>query len=245
MDNSTQLMEIPFRSGKDVATASIVLVLDLSQPEELWATIEDSIMPLKDVVQRISKESSYRLGVEDYNDLSTLDLFPIPILIIGSKYDLYQNFDPEMKKQICRCIRSVAHLIGASVVYFSSHMTMHTKILRDVFNAMGFNAVTTNPIRESAVDYMGPIVMACGQDSWEKIGRPPSSFMEIGSTYQKSLNYDTAKKKKKVRDLPKDPTKEADFREPVIDEARAQKDQEIMNFMRNQEIRVKFENIVE
>lgn len=242
-------MEIPFRSGKDVTTASIVLVLDLSRPEDLWSTVEDSITHLRDIIQRLAKENyssllevaALRLG-DSCNDLPTLDVFPIPILIIGSKYDLYQNFDPEIRKQICRCIRSVAHLIGASVVFTSSQMTIHTKVLRDVINSMGFNTLT-KPIRVTTTDYMGPLLIACGQESWEKIGRPPSSFLEIGSAFNKSLNY--SEKRKKVKDMPKDPTKEADFREPVIDEARAQKDQEILNFMRNAEIREKFENIVE
>lgn len=249
VESSEKLMEIPFRGGKEVSTSSIVLVLDLSRPEELWATIEDSITQLREIIQRLAKDNyssilevaALRLG-ETYNDLSTLDVFPIPILIIGSKYDLYLNFDPEMKKQICRCIRSVGHLIGASVIFFSSQMTMHNKVLRDVLNSMGFNTVA-RPIRATTTDYMGPLLMACGQDSWEKIERPPSSFHDIGSHFNKSLGYDGKRKTKK--DLPKDPVKEADFREPAIDEARAQKNEEILSFMRNAEIREKFENIVE
>lgn len=243
-------MEIPFRGGKDLNTTSIVLVLDLSRPEELWPTIEESLTQLRDIIQRLAKETyssvlevaALRLG-ESYNDLSTLDVFPIPILIIGSKYDIYQNLDPEIKKQICLCIRSVGHLIGASVLYVSSQMAFHNKILRDVLNSMGFNTVT-KPIRQTTIDYMGPLLIACGQDSWEKIGRNPSSFLEIGEAFNKALNYDPRQRRKTKKDMPKDPTKEADFREPAIDEARAQKDQEIRSFIENADIRVKFENII-
>lgn len=253
VENNSKLMEIPFRSGKDISTASIVLVLDLSKPEDLWGTIEESVSQLRDTIQRLAKENysailevaAQRLG-GNYNDLSTLDVFPVPILILGSKYDLYQNFDPEVKKQVCGCIRSLAHLIGASVLFYSSKMTaQNNKVLRDVFNSIGFNSVT-RPIRVTTTDYMGPLLIGCGQDSWEKIGRPPSSFMEIGAHFKRSLNYEgkSEKKKKTVKDFSKDPSK-GEFREPVIDELRAQKDQEILSFLQNAEIRVKFENIVE
>lgn len=239
-------MEIPFRSGKDISTTSILLVLDLSQPKDLWTTIESAITQLRDVIQSLAKDNysaimevaALRLG-EKYNDLSTLDVFPIPILIIGSKYDLFQNFEPEVKKQICRCLRSVAHLIGSSLIFYSMQMTTQNKILRDALNSMGFNSVS-KPIRVTNTDYMEPIIIPCGQDSWEKIGRS-SSFMEIGMTFTKSLNIEPRAK----RQLPKDPTKEADFREPVIDEIRAQKDEELLNFMKNSNVRLMFENIVE
>lgn len=241
-------MEIPFRGGKDLSTISVVLVLDLSRPDQLWPTIEETFVQLREIVHRLAKENypsllevaALRLG-EGNPDINTLDVFPIPMLIIGSKYDLYQNFDPEMKKQICRCIRSVAHLVGASILFFSSQMTIHNKVLRDVLNSMGFGTLT-KPIRQTTVDYyMGPLLVACGQDSWEKIVSPAKSFLQIGETFNSALNYD--QKARAKRDLPKDPTKEADFREPAIDEAKAQKDQEILNFIQNADIRVKFENI--
>lgn len=246
-------MEIPFRGGKDIATSSIVLVLDLSVPEELWTTIEDAITQLREVIQRLAKEKlagllevavAQRLG-ESHKDSGSLDLFPVPVLIIGSRYDLFQNFDPEVKKQVCCCIRSVAHLIGASVLFSSSQMTVNNKALRDVLNAMAFNTVSRPiPSRATATDYMGPLLIGCGQDSWERIGRTPSSFREIGSNFKRALNYEDKPRKK---ELPKDPTTKAkgEFREPLIDELRAQKDQEILSFLQNEEIRAKFENIVE
>lgn len=118
-------------------------------------------------------------------------------------------------------------------------MTIHNKVLRDALNSMAFNTVS-KPIRTTNTDYMEPVIIPCGQDSWEKIGKP-SSFMEIGSSFHMSLNIEPKKKKP----LPKDPTKEGDFREPVIDEVRAQKDEELLNFMRHSNVRLMFENIVE
>ena len=49
----------------------------------------------------------------DHPDKDTLDLIPVPITIIGTKYDLFQNFDSEKKKIITRTLRYVAHHHGA------------------------------------------------------------------------------------------------------------------------------------
>lgn len=245
-EESQKLMEIPFRSRKDI---SIVLVVDLSNTEELWSTIE-VIAQLRKIVlsysngndSAILEVAALRLG-GSYNDLATLDVFPIPIVIIGTKYDVFQNFDPEVKKATCTALRSVAHLIGGSLLFYSSKITIHTKVLRDVLNSLAFDT-NTRPIRTTTTDYMGPILMGCGQDSWEKIGRGPSSFMEIGSNFKRTLNLSSIGNIVQKEVLPQDPA-EADFREPVIDEMRAQKDQEILSFLRNEDIRVKFMNIVE
>ena len=40
----------------------------------------------------------------------------IPLVIIGGKYDIYQDFDPEKKKIICKTLRFIAHTNGASLM---------------------------------------------------------------------------------------------------------------------------------
>ena len=48
-------------------------------------------------------------------DKELLDPCAIPVAIVGSKYDVFQNFDPEKKKIICKTLRFVAHTNGASL----------------------------------------------------------------------------------------------------------------------------------
>ena len=38
-------------------------------------------------------------------DKDNIDPFPIPLVIVGGKYDLMQDFEPESKKVICRALR--------------------------------------------------------------------------------------------------------------------------------------------
>ena len=39
----------------------------------------------------------------------------IPLAILGTKYDIFQDFEPEKKKIICKTLRFVAHINGASL----------------------------------------------------------------------------------------------------------------------------------
>ena len=39
----------------------------------------------------------------------------IPLAILGTKYDIFQDFEPEKKKIICKTLRFVAHTNGASL----------------------------------------------------------------------------------------------------------------------------------
>lgn len=41
---------------------------------------------------------------------------PFPTAIIGTKYDLFQEFDPEKKKIISKTLRFVAHSFGTSLL---------------------------------------------------------------------------------------------------------------------------------
>ena len=58
----------------------------------------------------------------DHPDKDNLDIIPIPITIIGTKYDQFQNFDPEKKKIISKTLRYVAHHHGAHLCVSSSEI---------------------------------------------------------------------------------------------------------------------------
>ena len=48
-------------------------------------------------------------------DKELLDPMLIPLAILGTKYDIFQDFEPEKKKIICKTLRFVAHTNGASL----------------------------------------------------------------------------------------------------------------------------------
>lgn len=116
-------------------------------------------------------------------------------------------------------------------------MSQLSKILRDSLNHFGFGS-PSNPFRTIATDYNGPIIVWHGQDSWKDIGVTPSNSERIG------INYSTHIPQKDVESSEislDDPATDNAFREPSIDELRAQKDEELLRFIRDTEIRSKFE----
>ena len=74
----------------------------------------------------------------DHPDKDVVDLIPIPITIIGSKYDEFQNFDPEKKKIISKTLRYVAHYHGAHlcVSLISSGRSLICCIIIDAFHSI-------------------------------------------------------------------------------------------------------------
>lgn len=91
-----------------------------------------------------------------------------------------------------------------------------------------------------AMDYNEPLVIWFGCDSWANIGVGPTNSERIAVTYGEQIpqvNSDTNDV------LPPNPTKDADFREAVIDELRAQKDEELLRWIKDNEFRNKFQVI--
>lgn len=96
---STSLMNVPMKShGLDDFSA--VIVLNLLYPDRLWGDLEAALNGLKQAldtcatkekVEMWKKNAAKRVGVK-HPDLATLDLFPLPIVIIGGCYDKFQDF---------------------------------------------------------------------------------------------------------------------------------------------------------
>lgn len=87
-------------------------------------------------------------------------------------------------------------------------------------------------------DYNEPLAIWFGKDSWQNIGVGPTNSERIAITYttqQPQVDDSTV--------LPSDPAKDSDFREAVVDELRAQKDDELLRWIRDNEMRNKFQSI--
>ncbi|KAJ8308790.1 hypothetical protein KUTeg_013664 [Tegillarca granosa] len=50
-----------------------------------------------------------------YLDKNMMDPFLIPLIIVGGKADIFQDFDSEKRKIICKTLRFVAHVNGAAL----------------------------------------------------------------------------------------------------------------------------------
>lgn len=273
LDNAEQLISVPLRTH-GLENFAVIIMLDLSQPKRVWPELEHIYQALRSTSNKLlsaDEEQMYRERManrlkKDHNDLESLELMPFPIVIVGGKFDLFKDFglydlssmehnsclttfllDAELKQHICRCLRSMAHLIGGSVLFYSNKIPKLAKTLRDTISHLGFGS-PTNPFRSHVTDSADALSIWFGTDSWDQIGSVSLLSVErIGSllaTEAPQLNEVVRKHSAKSKTHIKDPAKDPGFRESIIDEMRAQKNKELQAIIKESQLRGKFETIV-
>lgn len=102
LDNSEQLIKVPLQKHGIFNFAAVVMV-DLSQPQVLWADLETALRGLRsasqEIIKSLAEDVSQPLYLrakerirKDHIDMSTLDLMPFPLIIVGAKYDLFMSY---------------------------------------------------------------------------------------------------------------------------------------------------------
>lgn len=141
LDNAEQLLEVPMRTH-GLQQLAVILMLDLSQPQRFWTDLECAYKGLRDTAQQmmekvtpelreiLEQRTVERVGQQN-KDSEKLDPLPFPVIIVGGKYDVFSGFDPIIRKHTCRCLRSMAHLIGGALLFYSQKMPKLAKVLRD------------------------------------------------------------------------------------------------------------------
>lgn len=127
----TKLLETPLSPSK-LPSVHVVIMVDLSEPFQLWFTLEALLKALDTNVDHALKsprakeagleEQLKRLRKErsdaEHHDAKKMQPFRIPLVILGGKYDLFQQLEPEKKKIVCRALRFVAHYHGAALQFY-------------------------------------------------------------------------------------------------------------------------------
>ena len=167
-------------------------------------------------------------------DLPRLQLGGLPIVICGTKYDLFED-NPHIKV-MAKTLRYIAHRHGHHLMWCSS------KDEKDMarYRALMANIVFGNafPEKHMNLDHaVGPLMVWPGRDSFAAIGPPvglkdePQGFVPSGDGEldKFKMPFDDAYPPKKTQKEQKDSFTAAlydEFGEGVIDSLRAQKDEE-------------------
>ncbi|XP_057197774.1 cytoplasmic dynein 2 light intermediate chain 1 isoform X2 [Triplophysa rosa] len=250
----SDLVQIPI-TADNISTLSVALVLDLSKPNALWETMERLLDSARSHVERVcssaQKTGESRSGKQqsqnrvprvlhkDYPDRELISPFTVPLLIIGSKFDIFQDFDSEKRKVICKTLRFVAHFYGASLIFTNSKSEATMSKARSLVNQLAFG--TERP-KSVSTDPSKPLVIPAGLDSLSQIGPPVTSDVDIGALHaqnpldlwKKVFERVFPSENTKERTELKDPAKDPQYSEPLIDAIRAQKDQELEQYKRQQ-----------
>uniref|UniRef100_W5K6I2 Cytoplasmic dynein 2 light intermediate chain 1 n=1 Tax=Astyanax mexicanus TaxID=7994 RepID=W5K6I2_ASTMX len=235
----SDLVQIPI-TNQNISTVSVVLVLDLSKPSTLWGTLEKtpagSLEPSGKSVCLTAEVGSQQTE----RDRELISPFPVPLLLIGSKYDIFQDFESEKRKVICKTLRFLAHYYGASLIFTSSKSETTMSKARSFVSHLAFG---TERGKSLSADPSKPLIIPAGMDSLSQIGSPPAIDVDIGTLHARNpLDLwkkvfervfppeGSTKENKEV----KDPAKDPQYCEPLIDSMRAQKDQELEQYKREQ-----------
>ncbi|XP_048338969.1 cytoplasmic dynein 2 light intermediate chain 1 [Sphaerodactylus townsendi] len=244
------LIPIPITTT-NIRTLAVVLVLDLSIPHALWPTMESLLSVTKKHVDKIVtqlgetnpkaaneiKQKVWNSLPKDHADRELIDPFPIPLVIIGSKYDLFYEFDSEVKKIVYKTLRFISHYYGASLVFTSKSEALLLKT-RALINHLAFGFDRS---KSMSVDQSKPLFIPAGLDSFSQIGPPPASDSDIGKLHAQTP-MDLWKKVFEKKFPPKnigvfkevrDPAQDPQYAEYEVDAMRAQKNQELEQYKRN------------
>lgn len=225
--------------------------MDLSKPNELWMTMENLLQATRNHVNKILaklektdpevageiKQKMQNNLQRDHPDYDLVDPFPIPLVIIGSKYDIFHEFDSEMRKIISRTLRFVSHYYGASLVFTSKSEALLLKA-RALINHLAFGYDRSKSV---SVDHSKPLFIPAGLDSLSQIGPPPTSDSNIGKMRANTplelwkKVFEKTFPPRSFSDLQdsKDPAQDSQYAEYEVDVMRAQKNQEFEQYKKN------------
>lgn len=217
---------------------SLVLTVDLSRPATLWTDLLALLAALKEEVGRAAAEvpgmkesleaaTKKRLEIGGNTVESEVTPFLVPLVIIGGKYDLFQDFDPEEKKVICRALRFVAHTHGASLQFFSARDPGLVKKAKEVLSHLAFGTAES---RNLAQDYNKPLIIPAGSDSLTTINLNESLTLDSWG-HKFTARYPQEREEGSTA-LPEDPARDPTYAEADVDNLRAQKDEELERIRR-------------
>ncbi|XP_065904203.1 cytoplasmic dynein 2 light intermediate chain 1-like isoform X2 [Dysidea avara] len=243
-----KLIEIPI-TAECLKGLVVFIVLDLSKPEELWNTLEVLLKQLKQHLDNIVtqlkvkspeavaklRQAAWKKFGDDHPDKDLLNPLLVPLVIFGGKYDLFQDFDPEKKKIICKTLRFIAHTNGAYLQFVS---TKSDTLFNKTKQLLSHFAFGTPASRSMSMDHTKPLIVPAGADALGQIGVPPIPAGDISKISAKNP-YDLWKQSycgffppltSNKSHIPDDPCKDVKYQEPAIDSMRAQKDEELEKY---------------
>ncbi|XP_053613055.1 cytoplasmic dynein 2 light intermediate chain 1 [Plodia interpunctella] len=129
------------------------IIIDLSKVKSIWSTLE--------------------LCLQSYSELEKTP----EVIIIGGKYDIFKDYDNEIKKFICTTLRSVSLIYSAHLLFYSSKDPYLVKRGKEILHNMCFGNFSS--FKEKNTNFGKPLMVAKGADSWENIGVPKSTIEEV------------------------------------------------------------------
>eukprot|EP00026_Physarum_polycephalum_P004817 Phypoly_transcript_04841.p1 GENE.Phypoly_transcript_04841~~Phypoly_transcript_04841.p1 ORF type:complete len:668 (+),score=149.10 Phypoly_transcript_04841:23-2026(+) len=235
-----------------IKSAVVVLVLDLSEPstmmdtlirwqdtiraraDDCMKTIEKSNPPLFDGLKRASMQHY----PETHADKETVKPIAVPLIIVGTKYDLFQDFEAERRKICVRTLRYFANTNGASLIFVTAKDSKDDGTFTKFRALLNYYLFKTQHNRTPVIEYTKPVLVPAGTDNFEAIGRAPYGPTKTGlAAWKSSFDQIFPPVEEKAQDMGRFEEDFAKFSEPAIDALRFDRERELerLRRLRNRE----------
>lgn len=204
-----EMIRVPLAPER-ILNGALVLVLDLSLPGDivpylvkwlhtLYKCVHD-VLKLKEknpvekfAVDRLKQEAMARYG-NAHPDKDEVTPMPLPLLILGNKYDIFRDEDTVKRKGIVQAVRYLAHMYGATVLFTSTKDKNLVTQFRSVMKSFAFRSPGVNK-GSKEVDVAKPLFVPAGADLFEDIGMPKTARRQ---DFTKEQHEERAKQWKKI-----------------------------------------------
>lgn len=243
-----QLLAVPL-AKENIESASVVLTLDLTRPNEMWVAMESLLenasrctdVAIKALDQKSQAAIKSRMAArcsEYKDDAKMCAHFPIPLSIVGTRYDEFQNFDSEQRRRICTTLRFLAHYYGAHLMFYSCYNEQLVRVGRSMFSHLAFG---TSAPKAKVDDHNKPLYVVCGMDTFESIGPPQMDSVPVARVGQpinlwKNAFCDHFQQVKRDDGARKEGEQEL-FQEPLIDSLVAQREKDLEIYIKQRKDR--------
>jgi len=165
---------------KPIQRCVCIIVLDLSAPASVLPTLRKWLHKLREWAP--GKDQNNSVPEKHLPELSGIDVFPYPLIIFATKWDLFvQNEDADKRKRLIKALRYFSLINGATLICTSAldRATMSTS--RNILRRLLFG-LSTKIVDQTSPNK--PVVVQAGADTLEAIGGSNSieSYEQQGIT---------------------------------------------------------------
>ncbi|XP_051154726.1 cytoplasmic dynein 2 light intermediate chain 1 isoform X2 [Leptopilina boulardi] len=214
---------------------TIMIMLDLSKPEMIWSSLEESLSVVRSAMKMsyneklIESMNNRRIREKRKDTEKSVDPFPMRLCIIGGKYDEFKEFDSTKKGLIGRILRATAHALGATLHFHSSKDSALVRRTKDLLSFYGFGSQT---LKGNCADYEKPLTIIGGTDSFMAIELDlPGRLLNLEKIKQIFISRIPQGTREEIK--LDDPANHPSFSEPIIDRLKNQREEEI-SFLLNE-----------
>lgn len=185
---SLPLIEIPI-SVATLPSLAVYIVLDLSRPGSVVRVLLALVQALRARLAVCFDELRTSPGGEEntrrflanswsanafgteHPDARTISPFPVPLTIVANKYDTFRNAPLQEQQLLAGCLRYIAHMNGATLLYSSSGSAALSKKVRALLNWHAFGGA--RPSLGASTAITEALVVPAASDMLSAIGAPP------------------------------------------------------------------------